>query len=139
MTARNATFECGGAQIRSHTRHLATVVAVHGDINSDNVDTVSDRVRRFILTKDRLVFDVSDVKAIGSEALSMFRMIGEDCAAAAVDWAVVASLPVRNLLRGSEYEATVPLEGSVSSALHHFAEAIDTRRELLLPLVRKSA
>lgn len=139
MTARNATFDCGGAQIRSHTRHLATVVAVHGEIHSHNIDAVVERVRRFVLTQDRLVVDLSDVKAIDAEGISLFHAIADGCLAAGVDWAVVASLPVRALLRSFDRDITVPLERTVAAALHHYAEAIDTRRELLLPLVRKSA
>ena len=53
----NGTFDCGGAQIRAHCHHLATVVTIRGEIDAINVDWVGAYIRRFILGNNPVVLD----------------------------------------------------------------------------------
>lgn len=139
MTARITTsaFECGGAQIRSHFRHLATVVTIDGAISAMNVDRLVEHARRFVLAKDPLVLDLSNVNSCAAEGVSLLRIVGEDCRAAGVEWVLVPSPAVGERLRNSD--VVFPITRSVPEALQDFADVIDSRRKLLLPLVRKTA
>ncbi len=139
MTATIPTHECGGAHIRSHVRHLAVVVAVSGRVDAANIDRLAERIRRFTLTKDRLVFDLSDVNSSAADAISLVCRIAEDCRVAEVDWAVVANQAVTDLLRSSDDTAAFPITDSMPEAIHYFADMINRRREVLLPLVRRTA
>ena len=135
----SAYFDCGAAQIRPHFRHLVMVVTIQGKIGTANVDRASAYMRRLILTRDPLVLDMSGVNSFAAEGISLFGVIADECRTAGVQWTLVASPAVADLLRDSDYEAMFPIARSVSEALHHFADAIDRRRQVLLPLVRKTA
>ncbi len=138
----NGTFDCSGAQIRAHCRHLATVVTIRGDIDAVNVDRVRECVRRFILGSNFVVLDVSGVSYFAS-GISLLHRVDEDCRAAGVGWTLVASPTVVEVLGDSfdrdEYGAMFPIALSAHDALHNLADAIVNRRELVLPLIAKSA
>jgi len=140
---RNGTFDCSGAQIRAHCRHMATVVSIRGEIDTVNVDRVSEYIRRFILGKNPVVLDMSDASQFAPAAVALLRMFDESCRAAEVEWTLVASTAVIELLGDScdegDAEAMFPITRSVHEALHNLAEAIVSRRRLVLPLIRKTA
>jgi anti-anti-sigma regulatory factor len=129
--------ECGGAQVRAHCRHLAIVVTVAGRIDAFNVKQVSQRVRRFVLANDRVVLDLSDVSSFTTEALALLDALDDECRMAGVDWTLVAGHAVSELVE--EHRDAVFLAASVPEALHNFADMIAKRRQLLLPLIKKSA
>ena len=122
MTATISTsaFECGGAQIRSHFRHLATIVTIDGVISALNADRLLERARRFVLAKDPLVLDMSNVNSFSAEGVSLLLTFGEDCRAAEVEWMLVPSPAVSEVLR--ESDIIFPLARSVPAALHEFAD-----------------
>lgn len=138
-TITTSGFDCGRAQIRWHFRHLATVVTIDGEIDAVNVDRVIERARRFVLAKDPLVLDMSNVKSFAAEGVSLLTSIAEDCHAAEVEWMLVPGSATADRLCDTGYDAVFPLARSVHEALHDFADVIDRRRQLLLPLVRKTA
>lgn len=133
------TFDCDGAQIRAHCRHLATVVTIRGEIDAANVDRVSQHVRRFICGSNPLVFDVSDVIHFAEAGIWLVHTLDEDCRAAGVEWTLVASPAVIALLGGGRAEDELPIARSVREALRNLAEAIVSRRQLVLPLIKKTA
>jgi anti-anti-sigma factor len=141
MTATITTsgFDCGRAQIRWHFRHLATVVTIHGEIDAVNVDLVVGHIRRLILARDPLVLDLSDVKSSAAECISLVYQVAEACRQAEVEWTLVARPDVSQMLHDSEDEVTCPIARSVPEALQQFSDVIVRRRQLLLPLVGKSA
>ncbi|HXA11658.1 MAG TPA: STAS domain-containing protein, partial [Mycobacterium sp.] len=104
-----------------------------------NVDPVIGYIQRLILAKDPLVLDLSDVKSSAAECISVLRLVGDDCREADVEWTLVAGPDVSQMLRDSGYETMCPIARSVPEALHQFSDVIVRRRQLLLPLVRKSA
>jgi anti-anti-sigma factor len=132
------TFDCSGAQIRAHCRHLATVVTVRGVIDAVNVDRVSEYIRRFILGENPLVLDISGVSHFAPAAISLLYMLDENCRAAGMEWTLVANPPVIELL-GDDDEAMVTITRSVHEALRNLADAIVSRRQLVLPLIGKTA
>jgi len=141
MTATIITsaFDCGRARIRPHFRHLATVVTIDGEIDALNIDRVIERARRFVLAKDPLVLDMSNVNSCTAEGVSLLNIIAEECRAAGVEWMLVPGTAIADVLRDTGYDAMFPVARSAHEALHHFAEVIDRRRQLLLPLVRTTA
>ena len=138
-TINTSAFDCGRAQIRWLFRHLATVVTIHGEIDAVNVGPVMGYIRRLILARDPLVLDLSDVESSAAECISLLRLVGEDCCQADVEWTLVAGPDVSQMLRESGYETMTPIARSVPEALHQFSDVIVRRRQLLLPLVGKSA
>jgi anti-anti-sigma factor len=130
------TFDCGGAQIRAHCRHLATVVTVRGDIDAGNVERVSECLWRFTLGSNPVVLDLSDVTHFAAKGISLVQRLDADCRAAGVEWILVASPAVTALL-GDQGE--FPITRSVREALRTLAEAIADRRRLVLPLIKRTA
>jgi hypothetical protein len=65
-------------------------------------------------------------------------MLDEDCRADGVEWTLVASPAVIELL-GDGDDAVFPIARSVHTALRNLADAIVSRRQLVLPLIRKTA
>ena len=133
-----STFDYGGARVRAHCRHLATVVTIRGEIDGLNVDRIGEYVGRFILEQTNLVLDMSDVTHFAPAGISLLHMLDEDCRADGVEWTLVASPAVIELL-GDGDDAVFPIARSVHTALRNLADAIVSRRQLVLPLIRKTA
>lgn len=133
------TVDCGGAQVRAQYRHLATVVVVRGRLDADNVDQVSDQARRFILAKEPLVLDLTGVDTFAPAGIWLLCALDGDCQAAAVEWTLVESPAVHQVLRDFDDEAKFPTSPSVQRALQSLADVNDRRRQLLLPLIKKTA
>jgi anti-anti-sigma factor len=138
---RNYTFDCGGAQIRAHCRHLATVVTIRGEIDAVNADGAGEYIRRFILGQNPVVLDMSDVSHFAAAGISLLYGFDDDCRAAGVEWTLVAGRAVFELLdeRCGGSEAMFPMTRSVHEALRNLADAIVSRRQLVLPLIKKTA
>ncbi|OBJ83935.1 sulfate transporter [Mycobacterium gordonae] len=137
----SGAIDLSGAQIRAHCRHLATVVTIRGEIDAVNVDQVGEHVRRFVLRDNPVVLDLSAVTHFSSAGVGLFCVLDEECRAAGVEWMIVAN-PVVNALLGDSSdpaETLFPVTRSVHEALRYLAEGINWRRQLVLPLVKKSA
>jgi anti-anti-sigma factor len=130
----NCTFDCGGAQIRAYCRSLATVVTIRGEIDPVNADRVGKYIQRFIVGQNPIVLDMSGVTQFAPAGISLLHVLDEDCRAAGVQWTLVASPAVIELL-GDGWGLT----RSLHEALHNLADAIADRRQLVLPLVKKTA
>jgi anti-anti-sigma factor len=138
----NGTFDFSGAQIRAHCRHLATVVTIRGEIDAVNVDRVSECIGRFIAGANPVVLDMTDVNHFAAAGISLLYMLDEGCRAAGVEWTLVASPAViERLGDGAQDEngAMFPITRSVHEALRNLADAIVSRRQLVLPLITKTA
>lgn len=135
----NCVFECDGAQVRAHYRHLATVVHIRGEISDANVDRVSHHIRRFTLGENPVVLDIADVSQFAEAGISLLYAFDADCRAAGVDWTLVASSAVTEGLEDTGHDASFPLMRSVPEALRDRADAIRIRRRMALPLVRKTS
>jgi anti-anti-sigma factor len=134
----NCVFDCGGAQVRAHYRHLATVVHVRGEIDDENVDRLSDHIARFTLGENPVVLDVADVSEFAEAGISLLYAFDADCRAAGVDWTLVASSAVTQVLDDTGHDASFPIMRSVHEALQDRADAIVLRRRMALPLARKT-
>lgn len=132
------TFDCDGAQVRAHCRHLATVVTIRGEIDALNVDRVGEHIRRFVLGSNPVVLDLSNVSRFAAVGISLLHGFDEGCRAAGVEWTLVPSPAVNDLL-GDGREDLFPVARSVHEALRNLADAIVSRRQLVLPLIKKTA
>ena len=135
----NPACDCDGALIRAQCRHLALVVTISGEIDEANVERVSQYIRRFILAEKPLVLDLSGVDSFAAQSISLLYAVDQQCRTAGVEWFLIAGQPVVRALRTFDDPASFfPIAGSVPEALHHFADAIGARRQLL-PLLSKTA
>jgi anti-anti-sigma factor len=138
MREQNGIFHCGGAWVRAHRRQLATVVTIRGEIDAVNADQVGDHIRRFVLGEDHVVLDMSDVSQFTAAGIALLQTFDEDCRAEGVQWTLVASPAVTELLDDGADGPAFSSTCSVPEALHDVADAIARRRRLVLPLVRTS-
>ena len=134
----NPACDCDGAMIRAQCRHLALVVTISGEINEANVERVSQYITHFILAEKPLVLDLNGVDSFAAQSISLLYAVDQDCRTAGVEWCLIAGQPVVRVLRTFDDPDNLPIAGSVHEALHHFADAIDARRQLL-PLLSKTA
>jgi anti-anti-sigma regulatory factor len=135
----NPAIDCDGAQIRAQSRQVANVVTVSGAIGMANLERVTALVRRFVLTEKSFVIDLSGVTAITAQATSMLAAVSADCERAGADWAVIESDAVAGFLACTTQSVDVPVAESVADALQYFAEGTARRRNMLLPLLTRSA
>lgn len=133
----NPAVECDGAEVRVQCRHLANVVTVTGVIDDDNVDRLSQQLRRMVLAEKPFALDLSGVTFLSARGVSILYALDDECDIAGVDWALVASEPVLDVLR--LLDDAFPITVSVPEALHHFAEGTLARRRLLPLLHKKTA
>lgn len=141
----NSTFACGSAQLRAHCRHLATVVTIRGEVDAGNADQIGEHLRRFVLGDSPVVLDMSEVHRFGAPGRSLLATLDERCRAAGLEWVLVTGPVVADVLGDIDVlgddgaQARFSTAESVRQALHDLADGIANRRQLMLPLVRKTA
>jgi ABC-type transporter Mla MlaB component len=118
---------------------LATVVAVRGEVTTDNLAQVTAHTQRFLLCDTSFILDLSELKSIVPEGSALLAAIDEACAAAEVEWALVTESAADALFTSEIRDRMLPVVDSVADALHDFADARMERRDLLLPLLHRSA
>jgi anti-anti-sigma factor len=116
-------------------------VTIRGEIDAMNVEAVSEYIRRFVLANNPVVLDMSGVNPCAAAGISLLSAFDEECRAAGVEWTLVASPAVFDVLDDGcdDDGAMFPVTHSVSEALRDLANAIVIRRQLVLPLIKKSA
>lgn len=133
----NPVFDCSGARMRAQSRRLATIVTISGDINTVNVDRVTEHARHYVLAANSVVLDLSGVTMADECVAELLDALDVDCATAGVDWVLIAGTAVLDALHGTDGD--YPIAASVPEALGYFADETLRRRTLLLPLLTKSA
>jgi len=139
MTTSISPFRCGGAEVRACSRHLATVVAVHGEVTVDNLSEVTAHTLRFLLCDTSFILDLSELESVVPEGSALLAAIDDACTAADVEWAMVSGPAADDLFQRDIRDRMLPVVDCVADALHDFADARMTRRDLLLPLLHRSA
>jgi len=134
-----STSDCGAARVRAHCRHLATVVTIDGEIDAANVERIAVYLRRFLLGNSPVVLDMSEVGSITSAGLSLLLTFDDDCSGAGLEWTLVAGPAVSRFLNDAAARDAFPVAGSVREALRDLADAIVSRRQMVLPLIKKTA
>lgn len=139
MTASNPVVSCGAAEVRACSRHLATVVSVRGRVTAENVAAVIEQTKRFLLCDTSFIIDLRELKSIVPEGSGLLAAVDDACAIANIEWALVSGPAADGLFDTEIRNRMLPVVESVADALHDFAEARMTRRDLLLPLLHRSA
>lgn len=134
----NGTYDDGSAHIRAYCRQLATVVTIQGEIDTVNVDRVNHYLRRFVFGEHPVVLDMSDVSDFAAAGISVLQVFDELCRVTGLEWTLVASPAVLEVL-GDDAETIFPIAHSVQRALSNTAETIVCRRQMMLPLIKKTA
>ena len=132
-------FDCNGAAVRAQCRHLATVITITGAVDATNVDQVTEYVRRFILPDKPIVLDLAGLDNFSAQGLRLLYRTDDACGTAALEWAVIPSQAVTQVLLIADEESSFFTASSVHEALRFFADANTTRRRLLIPLLTKTA
>ncbi|BBW99109.1 STAS domain-containing protein [Mycolicibacterium moriokaense] len=127
----NPAFDCGGAQVRTVCRQLATVVTVQGTVDATNIERITALAVRSIIAEKAFILDLSGVDSFSAHELSLLSAVDERCFCSDVDWSLIASEPVLREVSDLNF----PIADSVPDALHQFAESIDERRHLFSPLL----
>jgi ABC-type transporter Mla MlaB component len=135
----NPAHDCDGALIRAHSRRLATVVSVSGELSARNLARVASRVGRFVIEESDFILDLGGLESVDAECRSLIHVVDDGCRAAGVDWALVASDEVIDVLNLDDDEVSCSGARSVPEALRSFADANTARRRALLPLLGKIA
>ncbi len=128
-----------GAHLWAHRRHGATVIAVRGRVDADNVARVTEYATRVIASDSDVVLELSEVTTFTPEALGLLTAVDERCAAAAVTWALVPGPAVAECLANRAEWAGLAILESVAEAEHRFDEAIQRRGHFLVPLLHRTA
>ena len=135
----NPAHECDGALIRAHSRRLATVVSVSGELSARNLARVASRVSRFVIEESDFILDLGGLDAVDGECRLLIQVVDDACRTAGVDWALVASDYVVDLLDLDDDEVSCSGARSVPEALRSFADASNARHRALLPLLGRTA
>ena len=133
----NPAADYAGAHIWAHCRHSTTVVTIAGRVDTANHTDLTDHITRFITAGTPLVLDLSGVTAFAAPAVELIDTVAHRCAAAGVDWALVPGKAVSRALLGGD--PAIPVVASTAEAEHTVDDAIQRRRRMLLPLMRKTA
>ena len=134
----NPAQACDLAQMSALCRQLATVVSISGALDDTNLARATDYAARYVLSEKPFVLDLSDVEEFSDSAIGMLYAIDDASYAEGVEWALVASPAVLDVLRHYGDPADFHTVDSVPDALHHFADATAARRRLL-PILSKIA
>lgn len=135
----NPAVDYRGAHVRAHFRHMATVVAVSGRIDSANIDRVTECAKRLVLADTPFVLDLSGVSTFTPQSMRLLFEVDDICNAVGVEWALVASDVVNRRVQARDAVIAFPVVGSVAEAEHEFDDAVLKRRRFLLPLLSKTA
>ncbi len=82
----NPAFECGGAQVRTVCRQLATVVTVQGVVDDTNIERITALAVRSIIAEKAFVLDLSGVDYFSAHELSLLSAVDEHCFRSDVEW-----------------------------------------------------
>lgn len=138
-SAATAVRECGTARIRAHSRHLATVLTVRGQIGPANAADMADHIRRYLMSRTPIVVDISAVHPVTTQTLTLITELDADCTVLDLDWVLVADDDVIDPLTAVAGRAMPVTARSVAAAIHHLADSVAWRRNALLPLLENTA
>ncbi len=134
----NPALDCDRAQMTAVCRQLATVVSFSGELDNTNIDRVTQYATRYVLCEKPFVLDLGEVDVFADSSIALLYAVDDACYDAGVEWAVVASPAVLDVMSHYGDPAAFHTVESVPEALHRFADATAARRRLL-PILTKSA
>jgi anti-anti-sigma factor len=122
--------DCAGAALHVHTRSVATVISVEGEIDASNAERVQQAIRRYARLKAPLIVDLSALDFIGLAGLQALTTLDREHERAGLHWHVVDGPRLCRLTRVIT-DHGLPLIDSVAEALRIIGDQIATRRQCL--------
>ena len=119
--------------MRAHLRHLATVLAISGDIDASNTDRVSAYAARLVPVGNALLLDLSGVSFLAAQSILVLVTVGDACDDAGLPWALITSHAVDRVLRISEHDDILPVASSVPDGMQYLADLSRVRQQVSLP------
>ena len=115
-------IDCQDARVRFYARSSAVVlVAVSGQVDAANAETVSHHIHRSVPIGRPVVVDISDVTFLSLEGVRLLRAFGDECAAAGIPWVLVISRAVTSLPAVLDPADGLPVAGSLGEGLGRLA------------------
>ncbi|MEM6108399.1 STAS domain-containing protein [Mycobacterium sp. 050272] len=121
-------IDCAGAQLHVHTRSLATVLRVDGEIDASNADLVGGAIRRYSQLKAPLILDLSELDFLGMSGFRTLLVLNCEHRRARLHWSVVSGARLDRLTRVVPNHG-LPLVDSVPEALQLVDDRIQARRQ----------
>jgi hypothetical protein len=121
-------IECNGAWLRAQAIGVAMRLVVTGGVDAVNRRILTEHLRRFVKLNTPLIVDVLDVRLGGDHGLDLVDDLQDVCAAAGVEWALVADSSMRAHLENHGAAHSVPVVGSTAEAVRHLNDAIRARQ-----------
>ena len=116
-------IDCAGARLRVQAHRLATVLRITGEIDASNANLVAAAIRRFLRLRAPLILDLGRVDYLGSAALHVLLLVGDECQLAGVPYGVVSGVALRRLTR-LVTGLGLPLADSVTEAIRRIQGAV---------------
>jgi len=135
----NPAHDCDGALIRAHSRRLATVVSVSGELSARNRDRVASRVARFVMEETDFILDLGGLDSVDIACRSLIHVVDDACRIAGVAWVLVAADDIVDALDLDDDEVRCWGARTVPAALRVFADAANARQRALLPMLGRTA
>jgi anti-anti-sigma factor len=126
----NLTIDRDGVDVRTQSRHLATVLTISGDIDARNTARISAYATTLVPLGTALLLDLSGVRFIAAQSISVLSAVEDACRSAELPWALVTSHAVDRVLRLSQDDDILPTVSSVPDAMHYFALLTRVRRQV---------
>jgi anti-anti-sigma factor len=117
LDSGNYLIDCNGAWLCPYVEDGATIVRIGGEIDACNADRVRENVFRYAATASGLVVDATAVDFCCVRGLRDLMALDKHCHDSGIEWVLVASGSVRRMLEATGLSNTLPLVGSVSTAV----------------------
>lgn len=127
------SWETHSAHFTAHRGPSAALVTAHGELDAANAGEFAEYVQRCATECRWLVVDLSQLDFMGTDGFAALHRISTWCASTNLQWAVVPSRAVSNLLAICDPDNTLPVTDSAAARL---AKHDEPRR--LLQLVTQS-
>ncbi|WP_428343001.1 STAS domain-containing protein [Mycobacterium sp.] len=124
------TTERDGIEMRAYSCHLATVVAISGDVDATNVARFTAHITHLVPLGNALLVDLSGVSFFAVRSMSALLAVDGACQRVRTPWALVTSHAVKRVLRLSECSYILPTVSTVPAAMDYFTHLTRMRRQV---------
>lgn len=91
-------IDCDGARLYAHTRSIATVLRLEGEIDTSNAYLVAQAIRRVLNLQAPLILDLSQLEFLGIAGFRALLILNEEQQNAQLHYSVVAGHSTRRLM-----------------------------------------
>lgn len=129
-------IDCVGAQLHVHTRSLATVLRLEGEIDASNAHLLHEAVRSYSRLKAPLVLDLSQLDFLGMTGFRTLLVLNCEHRRTGLPWCVVRGARLDRLTRVVTNHG-LPLVDSVPEGIQVLEARMRARRQCLSGAARQ--